>query len=509
MAVIDIGTTSIRMAVAEWREDGTIRTLEKLTQAVQLGKDAFTTGTISKTTIEECVRVLKSYRQVLNEFRITRPEQIRVVATSAIREAINRLAFIDRIYIATGMQVEPLEEAEVNRLTYLGILPLLQGEPQLAASKAVVAEVGGGSTELLVLRQANVIYSHTYRLGSLRLREMLEAYQAPSEKQRRIMESQIQKTVEQIREHVVMDGPVELVALGGDVRFAVSQLIRDTHPDALVRLPVAALEKFANKVLDSSEDKLIRRYHLSGPDAETLGPALLAYVLLAREFHLDSIVVAPITLRDGLVKEMGMQDAWTEEFSAQIVRSAIDLGRKFAFDEPHARHVAELGKQLFDQLREEHGLEPRHRIILYLAALLHEVGLYVSHRSSHKHSMYLIQNAELFGVSRRDQLLVALVARYHRRALPKPEHEGYATLDRDGRVAVAKLAALLRVAIALDDSRSQRVHDIRCFRDAGRLIIAIRGIEDLSLEQLALRQNSLLFEETFGLPVLLRRERTR
>ena len=509
VAVIDIGTTSIRMAVAEIREDGGVRTLEKMSQAVPLGKDTFTHGALTKGTIEECVRVLKSYRTVLDEFRITRPDQIRVVATSAVREAINRLAFIDRIYIATGMQVEPLDEAEVNRLTYLGILPLIQSEPHLAASKAVVAEVGGGSTELLVLRQNNVIFSHTYRLGSLRLREMLAAYQTPTAKQRLIMESQIKKTVEQIHEHVVADGPVELVALGGDVRFAASQLIRDANPDSLVRIPVATLEKFTNKILESSDDKLIRRYHLSGPDAETLGPALLAYVLLAKAFHLDSIVVTPTTLRDGLVKEMVVQDAWTEEFSAQIVRSAVDLGRRFAFDEVHARHVAELSRQLFDQLREEHRLEPRHRTILYLAALLHEIGLYVSNRSSHKHSMYLIQHSELFGVSRRDQLVVALVARYHRRALPKPEHEGYATLDRDSRVAVSKLAALLRVAIALDDSRSQRVHDIRCFRDAGRMIIAVRDVEDLSLEQLALRQNGLLFEETFGLRVLLSRDRSR
>jgi exopolyphosphatase/guanosine-5'-triphosphate,3'-diphosphate pyrophosphatase len=102
-----------------------------------------------------------------------------------------------------------------------------------------------------------------------------------------------------------------------------------------------------------------------------------------------------------------------------------------------------------------------------------------------------------------------LVARYHRRALPKPEHEGYATLDRDGRVAVSKLAALLRVAVALDDSRSQRVHELRCFRDGGRMVIAVRDLEDLSLEQLALRQQGTLFEETFGMPVLLRRERSR
>ena len=507
VAVIDIGTTSIRMAIAEIGEDGRVRTLEKLSQAVTIGKDTFTRSAISKSSIEECVRVLKSYRRMLAEFQITRPEQIRVVATSAVREATNKLAFIDRIYIATGLQIESLDEAEVNRLTYLGILPLLRAEPSLAPAKLLVTEVGGGSTEVLVLRQGNVLFSHTYLLGSLRLRETLATYEAPAVKQRQIMETHIHKTVEQVREHVQVDGPIELVALGGDIRLAAGQLLRDKAAEGLMRLSVAALEKFTNKVLESGEDKLIRRYHLSGPDAEALGPALLTYVKFAQALQLDSILVTGATLRDGLVTEMAVKDAWSEEFAAQIIRSAVDLGRKFAFDEAHARHVAELCKSLFHQLRGEHQLESRYQVILYLAALLHEIGLYVSHRSSHKHAMYLIQNSELFGLSFRDQLLVALVARYHRRAHPKPEHEGYATLDRDGRVAVAKLAAILRLAIALDDSRSQRIHEIHCRVDEGRLVISIPHVEDLALEQVALRQSSSLFEETFGLTVLARRER--
>ena len=168
VAVIDIGTTSVRMAIAEINESGGVRTLEKLSRAVSLGKDTFVRGFISKSTIEDCVRVFKSYKQMLTEYQITKPDQIRVVATSAVREASNRLAFIDRIYIATGMQVEPLDESEVNRLTFLGIQPFLQAEPSLAAAKTVVTEIGGGTTELLVVRNGNVVYSHTYRLGSLR-----------------------------------------------------------------------------------------------------------------------------------------------------------------------------------------------------------------------------------------------------------------------------------------------------------------------------------------------------
>ena len=176
--------------------------------------------------------------------------------------------------------------------------------------------------------------------------------------------------------------------------------------------------------------------------------------------------------------------------------------------EAHALHVAELSKQLFSALRNEHQLEPRYELLLYLAALLHEIGVFVSQRSYHKHTMYLIRHSDLFGLGKRDLLLVSLVGRYHRRRSPQPTHEGYAMLDREQRVAVAKMAAILRVAVALDDSRSQRIQKLHCDRENGRLVISIPNVEDLTLEQLSLRQNGALFEETFGLPVLLRKLRS-
>jgi exopolyphosphatase / guanosine-5'-triphosphate,3'-diphosphate pyrophosphatase len=182
----------------------------------------------------------------------------------------------------------------------------------------------------------------------------------------------------------------------------------------------------------------------------------------------------------------------------------MDLGKRYDYDDVHAEHVAALCSTLFHELREEHQLSPRHEVILVVAALLHEIGLFVSNRSYHKHSMYLIRNSELFGLGRKEQLLAALVARYHRRASPQPTHEGYATLDRDERVMVSKLSAILRLAIALDESRSQRIHHVTCVREEGRLVISIPLVEDLALEQLALKQSGSLFEEVFGLPVLLR-----
>jgi len=156
VAVIDIGTTSIRMEVAEIDAEGQIHSLQRLFQAVNLGREAFTRGSLRKSTVEECVRILRSYRRVLNEYQITRPEQIRIVATSAIREADNRLSFLDRIYSATGFQIEPIEPPDVIRITYLGLQPFLQAEASLFAKTSMILEVGGGSTELLMVQGENV-----------------------------------------------------------------------------------------------------------------------------------------------------------------------------------------------------------------------------------------------------------------------------------------------------------------------------------------------------------------
>lgn len=510
VAVIDIGATNARMAIAEIDgQSNQVRLLETLSQPVSLGKDTFGLQRIRRTSIEQCVKVLASYRKLMKEYGITRPEQMRIVATSAVREATNRLAFIDRIFIATGLVVEPLDEAEVNRVTYMGIQPLIQSSPALVASKTVVVEVGSGSTEILVVRGGNVLLSNTYRLGSLRMLEQLDKFNTPQGKQRGILETQIQRFVNIIRDHIDSDTRLEMVAIGGDIRFAAANILSEEEIKGLARLPRESLSAFSSKLSKMNEDEIVQQFGLTFQDAETIGPAVLSYLLLAKRLGCETLHVAPTNLRDGLLNDLAMHATWTAEFRNQIIRSAVNLGRKFSFDEKHARHIAMLARKLFADLQAEHQLDQRMELILYLAALLFEIGQYVNIRSNHKHAMYLIRNSELFGLSRRDLLLVSLVARYHRRSSPQPEHEGYATLDRIDRVAVSKLAAILRIAIALDETRAQRISKIKCEKDGDRFVIHTTGVEELSLEQLTLRQTGNLFEEVFGMNVMLRTSRSK
>jgi exopolyphosphatase/guanosine-5'-triphosphate,3'-diphosphate pyrophosphatase len=332
----------------------------------------------------------------------------------------------------------------------------------------------------------------------------LDSYHAPIAKVRRIMESQIQRLVFQIRQRVPRSQPTTMVALGGDIRFAAEHLGATWDENGLTSLSLPLLRELTEGILACTPEEVARDFHLAFTDAEAAGPALLTYVRIAAALELDQIQVSSINLRDGLIKEMALHEAWTDDFVHQIIRSALDYGRRLGFDEAHGRHVAETSRVLFRALQREHGLGSRHEVILYVGALLHDLGYAVNARSHHKHSMYLIVNGELFGLSQRDVLLAALTARYHRRSTPRPVHPSYASLDWESQTNVAKMASILRVADALDRSGVQRVRDIVCSREDGALVISVPTGDDLSLEQLSLSQKGRMCTEIFGMPVVLR-----
>lgn len=505
-AVIDVGSTAVRLEVAELAPGGAVRVLDSLQQPVHLGKDTFTKGRILQSTLEECVKILKGYRRVMQEYGVTDPNLIRAVATSAVREAANRETFLDRVYMATGINVEAIDEAEETRLTYLSIQDLLPREPTLQKGDTLVVEVGGGDTELLLLRDGHISYSNTFRLGTLRMRETLGTQHAPAQRTLATFTRHIQLSVDQIKRSVPVGKAPLLIAPSGDARFAAAQLVPDWSQQPAARIDVKAFAALAKKIAPASVDELVRKYRITFQEAETVGPALLAYAQLAREFAVEQILVPKSSLRQGLLQELATGGLWNKAFTEQVVHSAVALGAKYAFDERHGRQVANLCLQFFKELQPEHMLEPRHELLLHVAALIHEIGLFVNNRSHHKHSMYLIMNSDLFGLSHHDMLMIAMVARYHRRATPQPYHEGFSMLDRDDRLAVSKMAALLRVADALDRNHMQQVRDLRFTRENGQLMVWVRDVEDLTLERLALQEKGSMFEEIYGLKVVFRTE---
>jgi exopolyphosphatase/guanosine-5'-triphosphate,3'-diphosphate pyrophosphatase len=505
VAVIDIGASSLRMQIAEIHDtSGRIRKVESFSQAVSIGVDSFSRRYIDKGTVEDCVNVLHTYRKTLDEYGITEPHQIRVVATSGVREANNRIQFIDRIFVATGFQVEPFDEAELHRVTYLGILPFIENQPKYFADESLIIEVGGGTSEILLLRQSDVQFSRTFRLGSLRLRHNLQHFDGPSTKTRGLIEAQISKTIDEFESEAKNPAPRYMIAMGGDVRFAAKQITQKPVEQKLVELKLPQLVEFTENVLQKSPNQLATKYHMGLPDAKSLGPGLLTQVMFAQRFQIKKFLVAQVNLRDGLIQEMSREANWGASVKNQVVRSAMQLGRKFKFNESHSVHVSKLACSLFDQLIELHRLPHRYRAILEIASLVHDIGYYVSSKARHKHSMYLIQNSEIFGVGSHELNLLSLVARYHRGAMPNVRHEGYSQLERAERVAVAKLASILRMSKALDVSQKQRIQAFHCSVSSSLVEFTTTDVVDLALESLELKQVSTMFEDLFGTEVALR-----
>ncbi|MEI6970559.1 MAG: exopolyphosphatase [bacterium] len=503
MAVIDVGTTAVRMDIAEISATGDIRRLESLQRAVNLGRDTFSGGRIRQATVEECVGILQAYRRVMEEYGISSDDQVRAVATSSIMEADNGDAFLDRIYITTRINVVPIEESEVNRLTYVALYRLLEKEVFLKEGNALIIEVGGGSTKLLLIQDGAVTRSSVFRLGALRMRETMEKHRTPADRIRAVVEEHIERTVEEMQHGIPVETVQNVIAVAGDMRLTMSKLVPDWKEGETAKLVSGAFAA-VEKIAVAPADELVRKHHIPYHEVETAGPALLVYTRVARAFKAKQIVVSTLSLREGLLVDEAGGGLWTESFTNQILNSARSLGEKYDYDRLHAANVMELSLTLFRALQQEHHMDVRLGVLLKVAATLHEIGLFVSNRSHHKHSMYLIQNSDVFGLSHEDMLIAALVARYHRRSQPKPTHEGFVMLDREGRIAVSKLAALLRVADALDRRHTQRIHDILLSRDERRLVITAPDVEDVTLERLAMEGKAGMFEDVYGLKVILR-----
>jgi exopolyphosphatase / guanosine-5'-triphosphate,3'-diphosphate pyrophosphatase len=251
---------------------------------------------------------------------------------------------------------------------------------------------------------------------------------------------------------------------------------------------------------------LIERFRLPGVVAETLLPSLLVYRTLLSETAARKLVVSDASLRTGLLLDVAEAGGrlTAEDFERQVLASADALGHKLRFDRAHGRHVAMLATRLFDELRDEHGLGARERLLLQVAALLHDIGIYVSLRAHHKHSQYVLAASQIFGLTNEETAIVSNIARYHRRALPQQSHLPYVALDRRDRLIVDKLGAILRLANALDAEHLQKVKELKLLRRDRAWVLEVDGDGDLTMEQLATTARTDMFVETYGRELVIR-----
>lgn len=502
IAAIDIGSSAIRMDVAETQPDGSIRILDSLKKGVQLGREAFTQGYLSQKTIKAACEALRDFKKVLDTYGVA---CYRAVATSAVRESSNGETFLDRLLIRSGLDVEAINGPEENRLTLMAVMDAIREAPDLNRGKCLVVEVGGGSTDVSLISEGQLQQSGTFPLGSIRLSAATSAGPFKHEQQIRLLQHQITGHMENIKREIGVRDSVHCIALGGDVRFA-ARILTGSKPSAgLASVPRSDFINFVDILTRLSVDALVQKYSLSYLDAETMVPALLTYKQVFQETKASVITVCSASIRAGILRDLAPSEQEGHKIiNSQILSAARSLGRKYQYDEQHAERVRVLSVILFDALKKEQQLNDTHRLYLEAAALLHDIGLFISPRSHHKHSHYLISSSELFGLKKHEMDMIANIARYHRRALPQRAHLPFISLDRDERLIVTKLAAILRIANALDKDHLKTAIDMEARDEGDQIALLVPNLSERTMARIALVGRSNLFVETFGKKIILR-----
>lgn len=505
VGVIDIGSSAIRMVVMEIQANGKFRKLDRASKPVQLGRDVFVNRVIGRESIVQAVHILAGFSELFAGWGIDKRD-VFAIATSAIREAKNRDTFIDRVFIKTGLRIEIVDGVEENHLTYLAVLHAIEDlKAAFSRTASLIMEVGGGSTELMLMDRGRMVAAHVFRLGTLRIEQNVTSHVDTQFPLLDLLQEQFRSTVASVQSEFNLSKVRYIVMVGGDARTAAIHCGQKMGEHYSVITRDGFLE-FIDKLSNRTIDDCVRLLNVTYYEAESLVPALLVYKIFLLETMAEEVIVPDVSIREGVLLRFALgSDARTlSQYHTQVGASARSLGRKYHFDEAHGLHVARLCQLFFQAFRAEHGLGDKEELYLQVAGMLHDIGYFIRSTGHHKHGQYIIQNSEIFGLSLEELTLISQMVRFHRTNRPLREHSEFNALNRDQRLVVLKLTAILRICDALDHSHTQRIKEIAIeYGEDGDLVIVASHKGDITLERQALAQKCDVFEDVFGYRVVL------
>jgi len=503
VAAIDVGSNAIRAQVFERDREGRIHMVSTLRKPVRLGKDVFHNGRILAETLDAAIEAIKEFKRAMDEYGVS---QVAAVATSAVREASNGPAFVERVLRDTGIDIQVIGGSEEARLIITAILDRMP----LAGLNALHIEVGGGSAEVSYIEDAKIQFSMTHELGAVRLMEVLNSSADSEERFRDTVREYISVTHKRLRHDVGKKKIDRFIATGGNID-SVTWLLGQAGWGAVLsdggtpRIATSTLHDVVRRLSMYSYRERVEQLHIRPDRADVVLPASLVYASFAEMAKAEWIYTPGVGVRDGLAIELFRREEvpHKQEKHIQLISAVMALGEKYEFDRPHAEIVRDYALEIFDRLTQLHGLGERERLLLEVAGLLHDIGYFVGITRHHKHSYYLISESDIAGLAPRELLIVANISRYHRKAFPKEQHENFGVLPQKEKDVILKLAAILRVADALDREHSGVKMPISIMLGRDALVIELPPERDRGLMRWTMASKGELFTEVFGYNVEL------
>jgi exopolyphosphatase/guanosine-5'-triphosphate,3'-diphosphate pyrophosphatase len=502
LGVLDIGTNSIHLVLAEVEPDFSYKILDRFKDMTRLGDGTFETRRLSEASM---ARGLEVIRNLVTLARNKGYEQIEAVATSAVREAKNGGEFIEAVARQTGLTVRVVTGQEEARLIYLGV----RHSMDLAGKPTLIVDVGGGSVELIVGTDRSMLQGQSIKLGAIRLKDLFLQRDPPGKSMIKALRQAVESAIESALRRFRVKRYSRLVGTSGMIGnlAEVIHLRRNGRPLAQTNMATFTLKDVLAVEKDLFASDFTTRLSIPGLDpkrADTLLPATTVIRTLMERTGQEVLTVSNSAIREGLIYdfiEHHREGLRAEQEIPNIRRRhIISLARRSHYPESHCHHVAALALRLFDATKSLHGMGEPEREWLEYAALLHDIGYHVNLRQHHKHTYYLITNSDLHGFTADEIETIANVARYHRRALPQSKHASWKALSSSQRKTVEKLSALLRIADGLDRSHFSVVRSFRVKMDK-KVTLLLDTISDSELEIWAARGRADLFERIFQRPV--------
>jgi exopolyphosphatase/guanosine-5'-triphosphate,3'-diphosphate pyrophosphatase len=509
-AAIDLGTNSFHLVVARVDSDGQFDVLDREKEVVRLGSGAGVMRLLTPEAMDRGLQALGRFRLIADSFGAT----IDAVGTSALREAVNRDEFVRRARDEVGIDVDIVSGVEEARLIHLGVRRFVP----LPDERILVIDIGGGSTELVVGDDTDVLLARSLKLGSIRLTDRFfpdgEVHKRAVVECRAYVRSFLAPAVADARTLT----PFTAVGSSGTIlnlaRIAAASRGRDP-------LSVSGGDSFTTGEIRAAVAKVLERKtaaersDIDGLDERRQDIIAAGAVLLDEIVDLlalDRLVVSDAALREGILVDRAVShhDPGVARHLGDIRRrSVMRMAETFHEDMTHIGQATDLALQLFDGLQPATGLSAADRHLLEAAGLLHNVGLFVSHAAHHRHSYYVIRNTDqLVGFTDREVELIAQIARYHRKSEPKPGHVEFQSLTDDDQRRVRLLAGMLRVGIALDRTRQRAVDRLTVRSRSGDdapidVDVYHHGDSEVSLERYTAEQRITLLERALDAQVRL------
>lgn len=494
IAIIDLGSNSVRMLIMRLDEDGSYKMLDQAKEMVRLGENMGLEKTLKAPSITRTIDTLRMFRNLLDAYQVT---NITAVATAAVRSAANQQEFLDLVSKETGFQFTVISGDQEAYYDYLAVINTITTED------CVIVDIGGASTELVLVENRKVKEKLSLPFGAVSL---AEAWLSKGNYE----QAQLYQLANYIKQQLLaipwfpLNSQKLVIGLGGSIR-TIAKIDK--------RLDGSPFEGLHNYSINSEEvhqicklvtsASLEERAALPGLDkdrADILPAGLTTVSVLLRLLDSPTLTVCGNGLREGLFFGHYLPSTMQKKglVSDVLKHSVNNLLNNYEMNLPHCKHICKLSLALFHQTQALHNMDAADARVLSAGALLHDIGIYVNYYNHHKHGFYLVLNSRLSGLSNKELAMCAYIVRLHSSEDSKVNWSQFTQiLDKTDQKKIKKLGLFVRLAEQLDRSEASTIEDLTCEVDAQKVKIKLKTRTNPELELAEARKCLPTFEKLF------------